>query len=77
MACVTFGVSASSFAANKAIKQNAPTYLAHEFPLAARAVQKSFYVDDCLTGADDVQTVSALQQQLQELFTQGGFLLRK
>lgn len=46
-------------------------------PLAARAIQKSFYDDDCLTGADDVQTASALQQQLQELFTQGGFLLRK
>ena len=67
MTRVTFGVSASSFAANMAVKQNAAD-LVHKFPLAAKAVEKSFYVDDGLTGADDVQTASLLQRQLQELF---------
>ena len=46
-------------------------------PLAAQAVEKSFYVDDCLTGADTVQDAIELQEQLQELFHKGGFLLRK
>ena len=50
---VTFGVSASSFAANMSIKQNASDW-AHEYPLAARAVEQSFYVDDGLTGANSV-----------------------
>ena len=35
------------------------------------------YVDDGLTGADDVQRASLLQRQLQELFSLGGFLLRE
>ena len=51
MTQVTFGVSASSFAANKAVK-NIIDY-SHEFPLAADVVHKSFYVDDCLTGTTD------------------------
>ena len=48
MTRVTFGVFASSFLANMCVKQNASD-LAHEFPLAVEAVEKSFYVDDGLT----------------------------
>ena len=42
MTRVTFGVSASSFAANMAVKQNAIDH-AQEFPLAAEILQKCFY----------------------------------
>ena len=42
---VTFGVSASSYAANMAVKQDAIDF-AQDFPLAAETVDKSFYVDD-------------------------------
>lgn len=45
---VTFGVSASPFAANMALRQNALDN-AVEYPLAAEIVQTSFYVDDELT----------------------------
>ena len=76
MTRVTFGVSASCFAANMAVRQNARD-LAHEYPLAAETVERSFYVDDCLSGADDIKTVITLQRQLQDLFSSGGFLLRK
>ena len=76
MTRVTFGVSASSFAANMAVKQNAVEH-AQSFPLAAKVVQKCFYVDDCLTGADDSESALSLQQQLTGLFDRGGFLLRK
>ena len=54
MTRITFGVSASSFAANMSVKQNADDH-ALEYPLAAEVVHKSFYVDDCLTGADTTQ----------------------
>ena len=37
----TFGVSASSFAANMAVKQNSFD-LAHDYPLAAKVVQDCF-----------------------------------
>ena len=76
MTRVTFGVSASCFVANMAVKHNA-IELADKYPLAAEAVYKSFYVDDGLTGADDVETTITLQRQLQDLFTRGGFMLRK
>ena len=76
MTRVTFGISASCFAANMAVKQNAIDF-AQEFPLAARAVEKSFYVDDCLTGADDIKTAASLLSQLQGLFARGDFLLCK
>ena len=57
MTRVTFGVSASSFIANMCIKQNAAN-LVKEFPLTAAAVEESFYVDDGLTGADNIETAS-------------------
>ena len=41
------------------------------------AVEKSFYVDDGLTGADTVEKTIELQRQLQDLFARVGFLLRK
>ena len=53
MTRVTFGVSASSFAVNVALQQNADDF-ALEFPLAVKAVHESFYVDDGLTGSDSV-----------------------
>ena len=76
MTRVTFGVSASSFVANMCIKQNAAN-LVKEFPLAAAAVEESFYVDDGLTGADNIETAVRLQKELQQLFAKGGFLLHK
>ena len=76
MTRVTFGVSASSFIANMCVKQNALN-LASEFPLAAEAVERSFYVNDGLTGADNTQMTIKLQGELQELFARGGFQLHK
>ena len=67
MTRATFGVSASCFAANMAVKRNA-VELADKYPLAADAVHKSFYVDDGLTGANDVESAITLQRQLQDLF---------
>ena len=71
MTRVTFGVAASSFAANMAVKQNAVDHTL-EYP---EAVHKSRYVDDCLTGAEDPQSALTLQRQLCELFSRGGFVL--
>ena len=76
MTRVTFGISASSFAANMAVKQNALDF-ALKYPLAAKIVDESFYVDDALTGADTVDEAIETQTQLQGLFSEAGFLLRK
>ena len=76
MTRVTFGVSASSFAANMAVRQNAMDY-AMDFPLAYEAVKDNFYVDDGLTGADSVEEAVKLYEQLHNLFDRACFLLRK
>ena len=76
MTRVTYGVSASSFAANMSVKQNAVDFTS-EFPLAAKTVEQSFYVDDCLAGADTIEMAIKLQRELLSLFSCGGFLLRK
>ena len=76
MTRLTFGVSASSFAANMSLRQNALD-LGHEFPLASKVVEDNFYVDDCLTGADSIEGAIFLHDELCDLFKRGGFLLRK
>lgn len=76
MTRVTFGVSASSFAANMSVKQNSID-LVHEFPLAAKMVEQSFYVDDGLMGANSIERAVDLRKEVQALFSRGGFLLRK
>lgn len=76
MTRVTFGVSASSFAANMSVHENA-IQLPMKFPEVIKVVRSSFYVDDGLTGADTVDDAVSLQQQLQSAFERGGFLLRK
>ena len=76
MTRVTFGVSASSFAANMSVKQNSID-LVHEFPLAAKMVEQSFYVDDGLMGADSIERAIDLRKEVQALLSRGGFLLRK
>ncbi len=76
MTRITFGVSASAFAANMSVKQNAIDH-ATEFPQAANVVNTSFYVDDCLTGANSIEEAVELQRQLHGLFAKGEFLLRK
>lgn len=57
-----------------ALKQNAIDN-AEEFPMASEAVQESFYVDDCLSGADSVEEATKLQRELHNLFRKGSFLL--
>ena len=73
---LTFGVSASSFAANMAVKTNA-IQNKETHPQAAIAVEKSFYSDDGLTRADFISEAIILQKALQQLFDKGRFLLRK
>ena len=76
MTRLTFGVSASSFAANMAVRQNALDNV-HTYPQAAQTVLDSFYVDDGLTGADSKEEAVHLQKQLHLLFSGAGFTLRK
>ena len=76
MTRVTFVVSTSSLAANMLVKQNALDFTM-DYPWAIDAVNRGFYVDDGLTGADSTEEAIELQRQLQDLFSHCGFLLHK
>lgn len=73
---MTFGVAACLFAAVQALQQTA-TNFRQEYPLASPHVQKAFYVNDCLVGADTTQEAAQLQQQLRAILLKGGFNLCK
>ena len=47
------------------------------YPVAAKVVEEDFYVDDGLTGADSIKEAIDLHVELQSLFAEGGFHLRK
>ena len=74
MTRLTLGVSASSFAANMAMRQNAIKNK-ESYPLVVQAILDSFYVDDGLTRADSERKATVLQEELQELFSLRGFTL--
>ena len=76
MTRLTFSVSATSFTANKALKQNVLDH-EREYPQAAIVAHEAFYVYDGLVGAESVQNAIRLREELQELFSLGGFTLRK
>ena len=76
MTRLTFGMSASSFAANMVVMQNAIVH-EHSHPQAALAVCNSFYVDDSLMGVDSLSEATTFRKELQDMFDKGGFLLRK
>lgn len=63
----TFGVSASSHAANMSLRQNASNHI-DQFPLAAKSVMEDLYVDDCLSGADTLEEAVKLRKQFLDLF---------
>ena len=76
MTRLTFGVSASPFAAIMAMRQKAMDHQ-RKYPLATQAVMNDFYIDGSLDGADSVDETIKLRSKMQELFELGGFVLRK
>ena len=76
MTRLTFGVSASSFAANMAMRQNALSHTV-TYPQATRVALESFYVDGGLMGAESIREAIQFRRELQRLFELGGFNLRK
>lgn len=50
---------------------------AENFPLAARSVEKDFYVDDLFTGAATVAETIKLRKQIDGMLSKGGFQMRK
>ncbi len=62
--------------ATQVLRQVAHDYK-EEYPKAAAVVLSTFYVDDCLTGADTVEDAQALQESLNTLLSKAKMTLRK
>ena len=76
MTRVTFGVSASPFLAIRTLHQTAEDH-GEDYPEATQHIRDSFYVDDFLGGANDVEEAVQLFHDLRTVLQKGGFDLRK
>ncbi|GBO13466.1 hypothetical protein AVEN_98672-1 [Araneus ventricosus] len=47
------------------------------FPIASKVLLEDFYMDDCLSGASDINQFMALKKELGELLLRGGMTLHK
>lgn len=73
---VVYGQTSAPFLAIRAMQQCARDY-SLQYPLAAKHVMDSFYVDDLLTGSDNEEQATELRHQLTELLLKGKFELAK
>ncbi|XP_055527372.1 uncharacterized protein LOC129719987 [Wyeomyia smithii] len=73
---VTYGTKPAPFLATRTLKQLAIDE-AERYPLAANVIENDVYMDDVITGADDVETATRLRLQLDAMLESGGFRLRK
>ncbi|XP_062704472.1 uncharacterized protein LOC134286812 [Aedes albopictus] len=76
LATVTYGTKPAPFLATRTLHQLA-TDEGHRFPSAAVAIKEDTYMDDVITGADNVEEAVNLRTELQGLTEAGGFHLRK
>ena len=76
MTRVTFGVSASPFLAIRTLHQTAADH-GEDYPKATQHIRDSFYVDDFLGGANNVEEAVQLFHDLRTVLQKGGFDLRK
>ncbi|XP_054717437.1 uncharacterized protein LOC129226832 [Uloborus diversus] len=73
---VTYGTACAPYLAIRTIKKLAEDEEMN-FPKASKVIDKDFYVDDLLTGADSIQEAENLMSDLINLMRRGGFTLRK
>ncbi|XP_058826484.1 uncharacterized protein LOC131686241 [Topomyia yanbarensis] len=73
---VTYGTKPALFLATRTLKQLAFDEQGR-FPLAAQAADEDIYMDDVISGADDIETAMQLRMQFDAMMLSGGFRLRK
>ncbi|XP_065089066.1 uncharacterized protein LOC135710421 [Ochlerotatus camptorhynchus] len=73
---VKYGTKSAPYLATRTLKQLASDER-EQFPLAAPAVEEDVYMDDVISGADDVESPVELRRQIDAIMNSGGFKLRK
>lgn len=73
---LTFGVSSSPFLAIRVIQKLAEDER-QAYPRAAEILKSHLYVDDLLTGADTIREARMIRDEVTELLSRGGFVIRQ
>jgi hypothetical protein len=73
---VTYGTAPASFLATRSLNQLANKE-ASSYPLAAEVIIRDMYVDDLVTGTDNLLDARKLQEEIIHILGKGGFALHK
>ncbi|XP_018402792.1 PREDICTED: uncharacterized protein LOC108779784 [Cyphomyrmex costatus] len=73
---VTYGTASAAFLAIRSLRKLAEDN-SEKYPVGSGTVLNDFYVDDLVTGADNLQDASSIKIQTRQLLLEGGFELRK
>lgn len=73
---VTYGTASAPYLATKCL-QRLSEEGEESHPAAAKVLKKDFYVDDMLSGVDDIEEGKRLVSQMNDLLQSAGFSLRK
>ncbi|XP_063994830.1 uncharacterized protein LOC135172605 [Diachasmimorpha longicaudata] len=73
---VTFDTTAAPFLALRTLQQLARDE-AHAFPRTSKLLLRDFYVDDVITGADHLDELINIRDEMIALLARGGFYIRK
>ncbi|XP_076546700.1 uncharacterized protein LOC143305767 [Osmia lignaria lignaria] len=76
MNTVTFGVSSAPYLAIRTIQQLADDERT-DFPYASEILKRDLYVDDLLTGANSLEEILRIRDEIIELLKRGGFNIRQ
>ncbi|XP_024869084.1 uncharacterized protein LOC112452878 [Temnothorax curvispinosus] len=73
---VTYGTSSASYLATRCLKHLAELFRT-DFPVGSKHVERDFYVDDILTGADTIEDAKRIRDEIVQLLRLGAFQLSK
>ncbi|XP_063911926.1 uncharacterized protein LOC135128776 [Zophobas morio] len=73
---LTYGTKPASFIATRCLKELADQNQAR-YPVASEIIRRDFYMDDLLTGADSIEDLTKIKNDVTAILKQGQFELRK
>jgi hypothetical protein len=76
LSTVSYGTASASYQATRTLMQLV-TDEGEQFPLASKALELNSYVDDIITGTNDLSSAVQVQDELISLLGKGGFTLHK
>ncbi|XP_067205391.1 uncharacterized protein [Linepithema humile] len=73
---VTYGTASASFLAVRSLQEIAKLEQSN-MPMGSARILSDFYVDDLLTGADSIQDLITIRNEVNTILSKAGFVLRK